>query len=263
MSFKQSEIDSRRAQHLSERGFSESLLGFLFSVRIYAISGNVGRGTVMIACKDGYLVHTAYISLNGASVSVGATVKARVVGVIFDNKREKVSIMLDADCSDKKIWTQSDIAEAMDFWDSSDSQRIYCLREKSCGAVVFTQDGGVIRYLLIRMNLGHCGLPKGHVEKFETEYETAIREVREETGVSITLIDGFRESVVYSISPRTTKESIYFLGKFSGEDIVIQETEVSDYKLCPYEEARKLVTYENDRAVLDAANAFLTKQDDK
>ena len=153
--------------------------------------------------------------------------------------------------------SQHDIAEAVDFWESDNSPKIYCLHEKSCGAVVYTGDGKDRRYLIIRMNLGHCGLPKGHIEKFETERETAIREIREETGVSVTLDPDFRRSVVYSLTPRTTKESVYFLGRFDGDDVKIQESEVSSYKLCSYEEARRYITYENDRTILDAAEERL------
>ena len=154
--------------------------------------------------------------------------------------------------------TQYQVAEAVDYWESENSPKIYCLREKSCGAVVYTGDGTDRRYLIIRMNLGHCGLPKGHIEKFETERDTAMREVLEETGVKITLDPDFRKSVVYSLTARTTKESVYFLGRFEGEDVKIQEAEVSSYRLCSYEEARRYITYENDRAILDAAEELLS-----
>ena len=56
--------------------------------------------------------------------------------------------------------------------------------EKSCGAVVsrMTENGREI--LLIRhMNGGHWAFPKGHVEKDETEEQTARREILEETGL--------------------------------------------------------------------------------
>ena len=48
---------------------------------------------------------------------------------------------------------------------------------------------------------GHWSFPKGHVEQGENEQQTAMREVKEETGVSITLLDGFRESVEYFPKP--------------------------------------------------------------
>lgn len=55
--------------------------------------------------------------------------------------------------------------------------------EKSCGAIVI-EDGKV---LLVKHNAGHWDFPKGHVEEGETEFETAIREVKEETNIDIKL----------------------------------------------------------------------------
>ncbi len=263
MAMKNCGVENRRAQHFTERGFSESLLGHVFSIRIYARHGDVARGTLMLACGSGYRVHTAYLYSANSEAAVGGIAKGIAVGVLFDRGTNSVSIMLADESDAERVWTQSQIAEAVDYWESGNMPRIYCLREKSCGAVVFTEDGDVRRYLVIRMNLGHCGLPKGHVEKYETEHDTAIREVREETGVEITLLDGFRETVVYSLSARTTKESVYFLGRFSGDHVTIQESEVSAYRLCGYDEARRMITYENDRAVLDAAHAFLNKKSEQ
>ena len=45
--------------------------------------------------------------------------------------------------------------------------------EKSCGAIVYTNDNGERLYLVEQMLDGHWGVPKGHVEENETEKETA------------------------------------------------------------------------------------------
>ena len=60
--------------------------------------------------------------------------------------------------------------------------------EKSCGALVLRRDeeSGKPYILMIRhKNGGHRSFPKGHMERGETEYMTAIREVFEETGLKI------------------------------------------------------------------------------
>ena len=51
--------------------------------------------------------------------------------------------------------------------------------EKSCGAVVWQEDpAGRPQVLLIRHQNGeHWAFPKGHVEKGETEADTARREI--------------------------------------------------------------------------------------
>ena len=55
--------------------------------------------------------------------------------------------------------------------------------EKSCGAICYTREEGAPRVLVICHRYGgHWAFPKGHVEAGESEEETAMREVREETG---------------------------------------------------------------------------------
>ena len=60
--------------------------------------------------------------------------------------------------------------------------------EKSCGAIVL--DGGKI--LVIQQAEGHWGFPKGHVEAGETEVQTAIREIKEETNYDVEVNENFR-----------------------------------------------------------------------
>lgn len=57
------------------------------------------------------------------------------------------------------------------------------IKEKSCGMVVFKEENDNLYILMVKHNAGHWGLPKGHVEENETETETAVREVFEETGI--------------------------------------------------------------------------------
>ena len=61
--------------------------------------------------------------------------------------------------------------------------------EKSCGAVVFTREGGEVRYVIIQSLEGYYGFPKGHMEGSETEQETALREIREEVGLTPRLVE--------------------------------------------------------------------------
>lgn len=76
-------------------------------------------------------------------------------------------------------------------------------REKSCGVLVLRQQEDELYVVLLRHRFGgHWSFPKGHVEAGESERQTALREVREETGLTgIKLMDGFRESVEYSPKP--------------------------------------------------------------
>ena len=79
--------------------------------------------------------------------------------------------------------------------------------EKSCGALCFAPGPGPTRVLMVKhVAGGHWAFPKGHVEKGETEEQTAVREVLEETGIdaadaACTLHDWAIENV-YDIYPR-------------------------------------------------------------
>ena len=54
---------------------------------------------------------------------------------------------------------------------------------RSAGAALYTVQDGETRWVLVREKSGSVGLPKGHVEKGETPKQTALREIREETGL--------------------------------------------------------------------------------
>ena len=59
--------------------------------------------------------------------------------------------------------------------------------EKSCGAVVWRRGENEQVYILMirHRHGGNRSFPKGHMERGETEYMTAVREVYEETGLTV------------------------------------------------------------------------------
>ncbi len=127
-------------------------------------------------------------------------------------------------------------------------------KEKCCGAIV-SHDGKVL--LVKHKNGGHIAFPKGHMEYGESEKETAIREVFEETGLNIKIIDGFRYEMVYRIYNNALKKVVFFQGeKISGVEKA-QEEEISELMWVPYEEAYKLLTHEDSKKML---NSFIEYQ---
>lgn len=129
--------------------------------------------------------------------------------------------------------------------------------EKSCGAVVYRTCNHQIEYLVIRMQQGHFSLPKGHVEAHETELQTARREIKEETNLTVTIHHGFRHVVTYSPFANITKDVVFFVAKYRFGDIQLQQDEVCDSHWLPYEEAIARLTYETDREVTQKADQFL------
>ncbi len=133
--------------------------------------------------------------------------------------------------------------------------------EKSCGAVVYSVDQGSRLYLIEHMVGGHFAMCKGHMEAGETEAETAMREIREETGLRVRLDTSFRETVTYSPADGHMKDVVYFIGACDTLDTVNQIEEVCDICWLPYESALKKLTFENDREVLKKAEMWLNRQE--
>ena len=130
-------------------------------------------------------------------------------------------------------------------------------REKSCGAVLFRGGPGQRRFLILHSTLGHWTLCKGHVEPGETEHETAAREIREETGLSVEFVDGFRQVITYSPAPDVEKDVVFFLGRAGEGPVSCQPEEVREALFLPLEETLARLTHPSDRETLAKAAAFL------
>jgi bis(5'-nucleosidyl)-tetraphosphatase len=132
-------------------------------------------------------------------------------------------------------------------------------QEKSCGALVYRVEDGMLNFLLLRhKGGGHWSFPKGHVEYAETEEQTALREVLEETNLKIELREGFRRAVEYSPRPSLKKTVIYFLGHSKSGDPVPQIEEISEIKWMTVKDALDSVTFDNDRNLLVQAMEYLS-----
>lgn len=131
--------------------------------------------------------------------------------------------------------------------------------EKSCGAIQFRVIDNKVQYLILKSLEPHSywGFAKGHMEGSETEEETCIREVFEETGIRIKIENNFRIVDKYKISEDIEKEVVIFLGNTKEQSVTIQQQEIMDYKWCNYTTAINLLTFEGSRNILYKANKFL------
>ncbi|MDD6051887.1 MAG: NUDIX domain-containing protein [Clostridiales bacterium] len=121
----------------------------------------------------------------------------------------------------------------------------------SAGAVLYTVMGGERRYVLVREKNGSYGLPKGHVEPGETLAETALREVREETGVIATL-HGQQPVMVdeYPIAGGDVKRVSWFIARYDDQTPIADRTQVLGVLVLPVEAALKTLTYGSTREIL-------------
>ena len=127
-------------------------------------------------------------------------------------------------------------------------------QEKSCGALCFLEDEAGRRVLLVKHRVGgHWAFPKGHVESGESEEQTARREVREETGVEIEILPGYRETNHYSPCRGVMKEVVYFRARALSGETRPQPEEIRIAKFVSIPEAMALLTYDADRRLLEKA----------
>ena len=131
--------------------------------------------------------------------------------------------------------------------------------EKSCGAVIFRK-AEEWNVLLIRHAKGrHISFPKGHVEPGEMESQTAEREVREETGLTLRVDRRFRAENRYNIRPDTQKLVVIFAAVTDNAEITPQPEEIAEAFWLPVEEAAARLTYERDRKIMRDAFAHIQK----
>jgi bis(5'-nucleosidyl)-tetraphosphatase len=133
------------------------------------------------------------------------------------------------------------------------------LREKSCGAVVFLKNKEG-KYLLLHYEAGHWDFVKGNVEPNESEKDTVIRELQEETGIADgRFIDDFREKIEYFYRRQGAtihKEVIFFLIETHTEKVKLSYEHVG-YTWLDYQNAMKRLTFKNAKEVLQKAHKLL------
>lgn len=138
------------------------------------------------------------------------------------------------------------------------------MEERSAGAVVFN-DGGGRRYLLL-LNRERWDFSKGNMEKGESELDTVVREVGEETGLSsLELVPGFRRVIQYFYrrdGRNVHKKVFYYLARTSEERVTISH-EHQGSGWFSYEEALKKLSYNNSKETLREAHAFLAGRQDR
>ncbi len=137
------------------------------------------------------------------------------------------------------------------------------IREKSCGAVVFIKKEEQTKYLLLNYAARHWDFVKGNVEPNETEKETVLRELKEETGITdATFIESFKETIAYFYRRQgltVHKEVVFFIIETHTEKVELSFEHIG-YIWLDYKQAMEKLTFKNAKDVLQKAHDFLKKQ---
>lgn len=130
-------------------------------------------------------------------------------------------------------------------------------KETSCGCVIFDKKTHSKVLIVYEKNRNFWGFPKGHIEDGETETQTALREVKEEVGIDVKILDeNYRYVTNYIIEDKQIdKTSIFYIAETLDEnyDTVNQEAEIEESKWVSIEDALKLLTFDNSKDVLKKA----------
>ena len=134
------------------------------------------------------------------------------------------------------------------------------MEEKSAGAVVFKDTPKGREYLLLQ-NGGRWDFPKGGVEKGETDLQTVVREVSEETGMkNFKIIPGFKRIIEYFYrrdKKNIHKQVVYMLARAGDEGVKIS-FEHQGFGWFTFKNAVERASYDNSKNILADAEKFVS-----
>ncbi len=160
-----------------------------------------------------------------------------------------------------EIYYEPEIKEKLKGLRNVEIQSLNCLYEKSCGAIIIHKSSeNNYKVLLVKNHNGrYWSFPKGHVEKGETEQQTAIREIKEETGLDVEIIDSFREVSDYCPFGRIKKRVVFFMAQTFSTDVTVQKEEIDSYIWVDLNDVHNKCTYDNDLRVIKKARQNISK----
>ncbi len=104
-------------------------------------------------------------------------------------------------------------------------------------------------------------LPKGHIEDGETTEQTAVREVKEETGISAHVLRELGTIDYWFVAERRRvhKTVHHFLLEADGGELSDEDVEVSEVAWVPLTELDTTLAYSDERKLARRARALLAE----
>ena len=138
--------------------------------------------------------------------------------------------------------------------------------QESAGGVVYRAENEQVEVIIISVGSeNRWQLPKGLVDKGENPETTAVREAREEGGVSSEVVKHI-ETIEYwfaglenGIRVRFHKRVHFFLMKYVSGDTKDHDWEVNEARWVPIEDAASQLAFDNERRVMEQARALLSQ----
>lgn len=135
-------------------------------------------------------------------------------------------------------------------------------KHHSIGIILFFRFPRKIKYLLLKQHQGHWGFPKGHIERGEKYIETALRELKEETGIrKIKLIKSkilLRDLYSFNNGKNKIIKTVdYFIAESYVDIVKIDNNEIINYKWLTYEKGVERLTFSKSKKILKKANKLI------
>ena len=135
------------------------------------------------------------------------------------------------------------------------------IEETSAGIVLFRKEESKILFLLLHYPSGHWDFVKGKMEQGESTHQTAVRETKEETGITdITFVENFEEWIEYNFKYQgelVQKKVVFFLAETKTEEVKISH-EHRGYTWLDYNSSMENTTFDNAKTVLTKAQKLLS-----
>ena len=160
-------------------------------------------------------------------------------------------------------WLQDQLSPAP----SARGDNIRTVREVSAGGVIYRKHADEIEIALIHVR-NRWGLPKGHVEEGERIEETALREVREETGLEGRVVRklgdiryAYRDKTKDGEAIKIYKRVYFFLLRYLKGDVRDHDHEVDEARWFPAEQAVKNLKFATERKMVHRGLSVLSARD--
>ncbi|KHN78936.1 Bis(5'-nucleosyl)-tetraphosphatase [asymmetrical] [Toxocara canis] len=140
---------------------------------------------------------------------------------------------------------------------------------RAAGMLIYRRVNNSFEYLLLQASYPpyHWTPPKGHVDPGEDEWAAAIRETKEEAGISIEHLDvhkDFEEVLCYEVKQsrydgEVTKQKTvkYWLARLANNDAVKLSEEHQKMKWLPVDEAISIAQFDDMGKLLRKADDYL------
>ena len=136
------------------------------------------------------------------------------------------------------------------------------IEETSAGIVLFRKEDSKTLFLLLHYPSGHWDFVKGKMEKNESTHETAVRETKEETGITDQkFVKEFEEWIEYNFQHKGElihKKVVFFLAETKTKDVKLSHEHL-DFIWSDYVSAMEKTTFDNAKTVLTKAQMLLSE----